>query len=130
MCEHYVRRCSLVAPCCNKVYVCRHCHNDAETHEMDRHAVKELICHECNQQQPVSQTCNNEACGITFCGLKFNIPVLLLLGQKVVAEDVEELVEGYTTFVLEKAVKQTAGVRHFRRRLCNVRQHLESRFHR
>lgn len=65
-CEHYVRRCSLVAPCCNKVYVCRHCHNDAETHEIDRHAVKEVVCNECNQRQPVGQTCNNEACGITF----------------------------------------------------------------
>ena len=65
-CEHYVRRCSLVAPCCNKAYVCRHCHNDAETHEMDRHAVKEVVCNECNVRQPVSQTCNNEACGITF----------------------------------------------------------------
>ena len=39
-CEHYVRRCLLVAPCCDKAYVCRHCHNDAEAHEMDRHAVK------------------------------------------------------------------------------------------
>jgi len=65
-CEHYVRRCSLVAPCCNKAYVCRHCHNDAETHEIDRHAVKEVVCNECNQRQPVGQTCNNEACGITF----------------------------------------------------------------
>jgi len=65
-CEHYVRRCSLVAPCCNKVYVCRHCHNDAETHEMDRHAVKEVVCNECNQRQPVGQTCNNESCRTMF----------------------------------------------------------------
>ena len=63
-CEHYVRRCSLVAPCCGKTYVCRHCHNDAEAHEMDRNAVKEVVCNRCNEQQPVSQTCCK--CGIQF----------------------------------------------------------------
>ena len=65
-CEHYVRRCRLIAPCCGKEYVCRHCHNDAETHEMDRHAVKEVVCTACNNQQSVSQTCSNERCGIQF----------------------------------------------------------------
>ena len=65
-CEHYVRRCRLIAPCCNKAYWCRHCHNDAEAHEMDRHAVKEVVCNECNNRQPVSQTCSNEGCGIQF----------------------------------------------------------------
>ena len=62
-CEHYVRRCRLVAPCCDKVYACRHCHNDAEAHEMDRHAVKEVVCAACNKRQPVSQTCS---CGVSF----------------------------------------------------------------
>ena len=65
-CEHYVRRCLLVAPCCDKAYVCRHCHNDAEAHEMDRHAVKEVVCAACTVQQPVSQTCCNPNCGIQF----------------------------------------------------------------
>jgi RING finger/CHY zinc finger protein 1 len=63
-CEHYVRRCHLVAPCCNKAYVCRHCHNDAESHEMDRHAVKEVVCAECNARQSVSNTCLH--CGTQF----------------------------------------------------------------
>jgi len=63
-CEHYVRRCLLVAPCCNKAYVCRHCHNDAEAHEMDRHAVKDVVCAACNERQPVSNACLN--CGIQF----------------------------------------------------------------
>jgi RING finger/CHY zinc finger protein 1 len=65
-CEHYVRRCSLVAPCCGKVYTCRHCHNDAETHEMNRHEVKEVVCNMCDHRQPVSQTCCNDDCGIEF----------------------------------------------------------------
>ena len=65
-CEHYVRRCLLVAPCCDKEYACRHCHNDAEAHEIDRHAVKEVVCAICDQRQPVSQTCLNDACGVEF----------------------------------------------------------------
>lgn len=65
-CEHYVRRCRLVAPCCDKEYVCRHCHNDAEAHEMNRHEVKEVVCAVCNNRQPVSQTCSNNKCGIQF----------------------------------------------------------------
>jgi len=65
-CEHYVRRCRLVALCCDKEYACRHCHNDAEAHEMNRHDVKEVVCTECEQRQPVSATCCNNECGIVF----------------------------------------------------------------
>lgn len=65
-CEHYVRRCRLIAPCCDKEYTCRHCHNDAEAHEMNRHEVKEVVCSACEQRQPVSATCCNSACGIEF----------------------------------------------------------------
>jgi len=28
-CEHYRRRCRIRAPCCNEVFDCRHCHNEA-----------------------------------------------------------------------------------------------------
>lgn len=28
-CQHYRRRCRIRAPCCNEVYDCRHCHNEA-----------------------------------------------------------------------------------------------------
>lgn len=28
-CKHYRRRCRIRAPCCNEVYSCRHCHNEA-----------------------------------------------------------------------------------------------------
>ncbi|KAL5135647.1 E3 ubiquitin-protein ligase MIEL1 [Glycine soja] len=28
-CEHYKRRCKIRAPCCNQIFPCRHCHNDA-----------------------------------------------------------------------------------------------------
>lgn len=29
-CDHYKRRCKLVAPCCGEVFWCRHCHNAAK----------------------------------------------------------------------------------------------------
>lgn len=28
-CKHYRRRCQIRAPCCNEIYPCRHCHNEA-----------------------------------------------------------------------------------------------------
>lgn len=28
-CEHYRRRCKLRAPCCDQIFTCRHCHNEA-----------------------------------------------------------------------------------------------------
>lgn len=29
-CSHYRRRCRIRAPCCNEIYDCRHCHNEAK----------------------------------------------------------------------------------------------------
>lgn len=29
-CSHYRRRCRIRAPCCNEVFDCRHCHNEAK----------------------------------------------------------------------------------------------------
>ena len=42
------------APCCNKTYPCRLCHDEKETHEIDRFAVKEVVCRKCDKRQPVS----------------------------------------------------------------------------
>lgn len=28
-CVHYKRRCKIRAPCCNQIFYCRHCHNEA-----------------------------------------------------------------------------------------------------
>ena len=28
-CEHYRRRCRIRAPCCDRIFTCRHCHNEA-----------------------------------------------------------------------------------------------------
>lgn len=31
-CSHYRRRCKIRAPCCNEIFDCRHCHNDAKVY--------------------------------------------------------------------------------------------------
>ncbi|CAA6655439.1 unnamed protein product [Spirodela intermedia] len=70
-CSHYRRRCKIRAPCCNEIFDCRHCHNDAknslevdprERHEIPRHEVEKVICSLCGLEQDVQQFC--ESCGI------------------------------------------------------------------
>ncbi|CAH9132661.1 unnamed protein product [Cuscuta epithymum] len=71
-CDHYRRRCKLRAPCCNEVFTCRHCHNEAksgltnpkENHELVRHDVKQVVCAVCDTEQQVAGACMK-------CGVKF-----------------------------------------------------------
>lgn len=63
-CVHYIRRCSLLAPCCKKYYNCRLCHNDKEDHELDRRTVEALKCLQCDSSQEVNSHCKD-------CGIKF-----------------------------------------------------------
>ncbi|CAL5206388.1 unnamed protein product [Lathyrus oleraceus] len=78
-CQHYRRRCRIRAPCCNEIFDCRHCHNEAKNdinidykhrHDMPRHQVKQVICSLCGTEQGVQQNCTN--CGVCmgkyFCG--------------------------------------------------------------
>ncbi|PON96641.1 43kDa postsynaptic protein [Trema orientale] len=78
-CEHYRRRCKIRAPCCDQIFSCRHCHNEAtsslsnpkDRHEIVRHDVKQVVCSLCNTEQQVAQVCSN--CGVNmgeyFCGI-------------------------------------------------------------
>ncbi|KAM1200732.1 hypothetical protein ACFX2I_016972 [Malus domestica] len=70
-CSHYRRRCRIRAPCCNEIFYCRHCHNEAKNdisidqkyrHDIPRHQVKQVICSLCNTEQEVQQVCIN--CGV------------------------------------------------------------------
>ncbi|CAN7095745.1 unnamed protein product [Brassica rapa subsp. narinosa] len=75
-CEHYKRRCKIRAPCCNLIFPCRHCHNDAanalpdpkERHDLVR---QNVICSVCEAEQEVAQVCSN--CGVCmgeyFCNI-------------------------------------------------------------
>eukprot|EP00573_Skeletonema_grethae_P005070 CAMPEP_0201694412 /NCGR_PEP_ID=MMETSP0578-20130828/6703_1 /ASSEMBLY_ACC=CAM_ASM_000663 /TAXON_ID=267565 /ORGANISM="Skeletonema grethea, Strain CCMP 1804" /LENGTH=185 /DNA_ID=CAMNT_0048180099 /DNA_START=112 /DNA_END=666 /DNA_ORIENTATION=- len=80
-CVHYERKCNVIAPCCGAEFGCRVCHDDdagsSACGPMDRFAVKEIVCKECNTRQPsATNKCVNEECGVTFaeyhCG-KCNI---------------------------------------------------------
>ncbi|KAJ1420170.1 Zinc finger, RING-type [Sesbania bispinosa] len=70
-CQHYRRRCQIRAPCCNEIFDCRHCHNDAKNninidqkhrHDIPRHQIKQVICSLCGTEQEVQQNCIN--CGV------------------------------------------------------------------
>ncbi|KOB73020.1 putative vitellogenin [Operophtera brumata] len=63
-CAHYKRRAKFVTPCCNKVYICRYCHDENEQHYFNRKTVTELICTECDTRQRVQEECEN--CGVRF----------------------------------------------------------------
>ncbi|KAB5528218.1 hypothetical protein PHYPO_G00137820 [Pangasianodon hypophthalmus] len=63
-CQHYVRKCLLKAPCCEKFYVCRLCHDDEENHKLDRFQVREVKCAVCDAVQQAQQACRR--CGVTF----------------------------------------------------------------
>ena len=65
-CEHYRRRCLLVADCCNKVYPCRFCHDKNEQHSLDRTTVQELVCIQCQMRQCIASHCIS-------CGIKFGM---------------------------------------------------------
>lgn len=78
-CQHYRRRCLIRAPCCNEIFPCRHCHNEAasmlrnpmDRHELDRYEVEQVICAVCDTEQPVGSVCTN--CGVSmgeyFCAI-------------------------------------------------------------
>ncbi|KAK9933699.1 hypothetical protein M0R45_020879 [Rubus argutus] len=78
-CKHYRRRCQIRAPCCNEIYPCRHCHNEAtsmlsnpfDRHELVRYDVKQVVCSVCDTEQPVAPVCTN--CGVSmgeyFCDI-------------------------------------------------------------
>lgn len=77
-CEHYRRRCKIRAPCCDRVFPCRHCHNEftsslsnlKDHHELVRHDVKRVVCSVCDTEQEAAQVCSK--CGVNmgeyFCG--------------------------------------------------------------
>lgn len=53
-CEHYRRKCALLAQCCGRIFTCRLCHDQESDHTMNRHEVQILQCLVCGLQQQVS----------------------------------------------------------------------------
>ncbi|XP_058224203.1 E3 ubiquitin-protein ligase RZFP34-like [Rhododendron vialii] len=70
-CIHYRRKCKIRAPCCDEIFDCRHCHNEAKNtldidpvrrHDIPRHEIKMVICSQCGTEQDVQQNCIS--CGV------------------------------------------------------------------
>ncbi len=79
-CEHYLRKCKIIAPCCNDIYSCRLCHdeekydllvNEKLRHKIDRFNISEIICTECNMKQGIQQYCQycNTCFGKYYCDI-------------------------------------------------------------
>ena len=64
ICNHYERNCVIIAPCCNKEFPCRLCHDENSDHKINRFDIKEIVCKKCDQRQNVSNKCIN--CEIMF----------------------------------------------------------------
>jgi len=76
-CEHYTRDCKLRHPITGELYTCRLCceeirethlhgyndhHDNSTLPQLDRYAVKEVLCMKCGSLQPASQSCVNSEC--------------------------------------------------------------------
>jgi hypothetical protein len=56
-CVHYERNCSVVAPCCDRAFGCRICHDElspAGHPPMNRFMVQEVVCKNCSIRQPAT----------------------------------------------------------------------------
>jgi len=63
-CKHYDRNCKIIAPCCNKIFDCRICHDtyyendtDEKFHKINRHEIEKIVCKKCKLKQPISNKC-------------------------------------------------------------------------
>ena len=72
-CNHYMRACSIIAPCCDKIFHCRICHDEEmdsdnysydKQHTIDIKTVEKIVCNNCNKIQDIHQFCKD--CGICF----------------------------------------------------------------
>ncbi|GKY93470.1 hypothetical protein MPSEU_000314500 [Mayamaea pseudoterrestris] len=59
-CVHYERNCNIVAPCCDRVFGCRICHDELSPTghgPMNRFMIREVVCKNCNTRQPAGNQC-------------------------------------------------------------------------
>ena len=56
-CQHYSKKCKLLAPCCNKLYTCRQCHDADNTHTLPRSSITKIWCMQCHTLQDESSQC-------------------------------------------------------------------------
>lgn len=70
-CKHYTRNIKVNCPDCQRWYTCRHCHDELESHPLDRKALRNMLCMLCGHPQPAGEYCSN--CGMSaaayYCGI-------------------------------------------------------------
>lgn len=84
-CEHYERKCNIVAPCCGRIYGCRVCHDELTKKEhgpLIRYDIKYIVCKECGTRQVTSNKCIGVNCGVIFGEYHCNICNLWMEGRK------------------------------------------------
>jgi uncharacterized CHY-type Zn-finger protein len=53
-CVHYERNCNIIAPCCDRIFGCRICHDEISPSghaNMNRFLIKQVVCKKCNTKQ-------------------------------------------------------------------------------
>lgn len=102
-CKHYRRDCKLLAACCGRFFVCRHCHDEqVHDHRIDRYATQLVVrlllhyhdsqpdrpfeltlflflvqlCMACNAIQPAGQHCTSPQCQNRSLG-RYTTPIIL-----------------------------------------------------
>ncbi|KAI8328010.1 hypothetical protein BC941DRAFT_464017 [Chlamydoabsidia padenii] len=54
---HYSRNVKIQAQCCQKIFPCRHCHDEVSDHALIRAEIKNMLCMVCMTLQPADQIC-------------------------------------------------------------------------
>ena len=60
-CKHYERNIKVNCPDCGRWYACRHCHDEAENHVLDRKGIRNMLCMLCGHSQTAGEYCSH--CG-------------------------------------------------------------------
>ncbi|KAF1986610.1 zf-CHY-domain-containing protein [Aulographum hederae CBS 113979] len=70
-CEHYVRNVKIQCFDCRKWYTCRHCHDAAEYHTLNRKKTENMLCMLCSTPQPAGEYCKQcgELAAWYYCGV-------------------------------------------------------------
>lgn len=68
-CAHYLRNCKTACSVCGKFYMCQICHDEKESHEMDRTQTTRMLCLNCRKPQPAARACRfcSEVMGDYYC---------------------------------------------------------------
>ncbi|XP_048494070.1 probable E3 ubiquitin-protein ligase RZFP34 isoform X3 [Beta vulgaris subsp. vulgaris] len=70
-CQHYQRRCRIRAPCCNEIFDCHHCHNEAMNNiNLEKTKRHDIPRHQVHQTSKKQYHC--DGCGICRIGGREN----------------------------------------------------------